>query len=96
MLGTKVEYFEVDYSEFEQFVRQEYDVELEFACNQESSNDVSYTFSVDNKPLNNYDENKLSKFKAGEDPQFISHILLNDLCNRGVIEPGKYLIKVSW
>ena len=45
------------------------------------------------------DQEALAKFVAtGEDTEGygLPDILLNELCRRGLIEPGRYLIEVSW
>jgi hypothetical protein len=67
-------------------------------ADQEWNNDSSYTGYAEKAPLDNYDQKKLDEFKAshGKKGSYMLNILLSDCTNQGLIEPGKYLIKVSW
>ncbi len=97
-LGTKVNYTEVDYTEVERFTMEKYPFikDYEFACVQESGNDTSYTFNVNGK-LDKWDLEDWDKIKSsGTVHNYRNRLVLNKLCADGHIEPGEYLIKVSW
>jgi hypothetical protein len=89
-------FFEVDYNDLDQFISDFYGVYYEFVADQECSNDSQHTFNIKKEKLAEYDQNKLNEFVNGKSRTYIARILLADLCNKDIIEPGKYLIKVCW
>lgn len=97
-----VSYVEMDYSEFEELVQkhilQPGAPRWSFPADQESPNDVSYTFVADDEPLKKWDADHLNKFisSGGVDKGFMTSTLLDELCRQGILAPGKYLINVSW
>lgn len=93
----KVTYIECEYHEIENLVIDHLGLEdYEFPCIQESSNDTSHTFRIDGK-ISKYDEEYLKKILSTKKATpFSNYILMNELCRRGVIEPGEYLVNVSW
>ncbi|MET9402656.1 hypothetical protein [Kitasatospora sp. NPDC002965] len=46
--------------------------------------------------LDGYDREKLTEWLAGNSNDPAPQILLSDLACRGLVEPGSYLIRVSW
>lgn len=104
-----VTYFEVDYSDFEQFVNDHYPFKTakdrdgySFVAIEEGSNDSEYTFEVDPEDYlqsysnTKYDKEKLTKIRNGNIGTFENHYLFRILYEDGLIEPGNYLITVSW
>ena len=89
----------VDYDDLETFITEAYGLtsRFEYLDLEEPSNDSCKTFSVTKKPLKPYQEQAIAAFKA--DPlseMYITHALLMDLCNKGWLDPGEYLVVVSW
>lgn len=70
----------------------------DFNCAKECGNDSTVELSADANPVKDYDAEELAKNLAGErcsgygDPD----ILLNEMCRRGLIEPGVYMVGVCW
>lgn len=46
--------------------------------------------------LSDYDRKQVAEFEAGANPIFISAALLDELARLGRIEPGVYLVRISW
>lgn len=67
-------------------------------CIGEVANDSVHTFNV-TTVIDEFDKTMLAYIKA-DDEHFISidnvGILLDDLCEKGKIESGEYLVEVSW
>lgn len=93
----KVEYFEVDCYDFEELVKEIYgDKEFSFVADQEASNDSQHTFAIDGK-LDEYDVLDIAEIKEEKIVKtFSSGRILNDLCSKGIIPAGNYLISVCW
>ncbi|KKL24088.1 hypothetical protein LCGC14_2418810, partial [marine sediment metagenome] len=64
----------------------------------ECSNDSDHSFLAERKELDRYGQKKIQEFI--EDPANAGYCVVNDifndLCNKGIIEPGHYLVWVSW
>lgn len=85
-----------DYNDLDNFISQVYGRDFESIADQEWSNYEDHEINVEPEPLDAYDEKKLKDFLAGEWPSGMLHILLTDMANRKLIEPGNYLISVFW
>lgn len=89
--------YHVDYNDFDKFIHEVYGNKgYEFAADQESSNDHSHEFRVDDKPVDSYEKAKLEKFSNGEHCSWVTRALLQDCCHRKLIPAGRYVIRVSW
>lgn len=64
----------------------------------ESPNDTDYTFDITMaKPLDEYQLKELAEVKTQEWVEhWRMHIVLQDLVNIGRLDPGTYVIQVSW
>lgn len=89
---------DVDYVDLEGFIEAHYGVDdYSVIADLECKNDSSHTVSVSGGKLDKYDTKTLNEFKSGKAEYGCSlHILMQDMCNEGVIEAGDYLINVSW
>lgn len=85
--------FYVDYDDFDEFVQQIYDESYEFAAIQEAGNDSSHEFGVTGD-LDDYDEEDAQGIRNGVVRD--NWLLFNVLCADGYIEPGNYIVRVSW
>lgn len=64
---------------------------------EEWGNDESHTYIVQREPLDTWDKGLLERFMDNPyGSAYCLSIILTDLCNNGYIEPGEYLIDVSW
>lgn len=63
---------------------------------QECGNDSSHEFRVDGQ-ISDYHLPNANQLRQGNMPRYYSNsLILNMLCADGYIEPGDYLISVSW
>lgn len=92
----KQEYYEISYGDFESIVRVIYKQSYDFVADIEGSNDSEYKYSTDNDISDEWDQNKLNKFKTTGEYQYLAPILIADLANRDLIPKGNILITVSW
>jgi hypothetical protein len=95
MIGTKVEYIEVGYSELEQYIKEVYGQEYEIPCGEETSNDMAKTYHVDGK-IGDYEERQINKWIQTGEGNYILNYLLNHMCKNGKIEAGQYVVEISW
>ncbi len=90
--------FHVDYYDLEEFINHHYSPSIDFCfpADVESANDTSHTFELTfGDELSEWDLKKIEKFKQGKG-SYVTATLLQDLCNRGLIDPGSYVINVCW
>lgn len=63
----------------------------------ECSNDTVYEFYIEKGDHAEDKQNQLDAWKKGKTVYgFLARTLMNDLCNMGYLEPGQYVIRVSW
>lgn len=86
----------VNEHELNEFIKQVYRKPYDFQECHECSNDSLRPFECNGKEELNKEELKaVEEFKAGASkPGF--RILLQDLVNRDLLEPGQYIVFVSW
>lgn len=92
----KVEYFEVDYGDLEAFIEEVYGQEFNLACDQETGNDTALTMEVKKERLGEYDRDKIDRWIRDGEESYMFRVLMFDLCNKDLIEPGNYVIEISW
>lgn len=69
----------------------------ERALEMESSNDTDYSIDVKKKDLDEWDKPRLARFIAnGFFGEHDLGLVMQDLCNRDILPPGKYIVRVSW
>lgn len=73
-----------------------YGKEYEIVSCEEWPNDTQHRLSIKKTILHQYDLTKLEQWLEGKPVNFILRSILIDLCNKNEIEPGTYLITVSW
>ena len=62
----------------------------------ESPNDTTHEFTVEEKQDNYKKEDLQKAIKNGYLEYWQYDCILNDLCEKGLIEPGKYFLRMSW
>jgi hypothetical protein len=86
----------VDCADLEQLVYKTYNVtngQYDFIADEEGYESI-HLFSVKKNKLSDYDVTDIEEWKVGEGfSAFITHKLLNDMCDKGVLDEGDYIIK---
>lgn len=86
--------YSIGYHDFDKLIEEVYGIEYESCLDQE--NDSTLSISVDGK-FDEYAETDLEYFLNTIIQEYnTNRLLLNDLCRKGLIEPGLYLINISW
>lgn len=63
----------------------------------ESPNDTTHEYNISGGGLDEYDQETLNKailFAGLEDWNY--DLVLEDLCEKGYLKPGKYFVRMSW
>lgn len=85
----------VNYEDLESFILEETGQEYDIPPNEECGNDTYLKFNVSDV-ANTYSLNQWEAFKAGKGSSFMLSYILHGLCVENKIQPGEYLIQVSW
>lgn len=92
-------YFETTYHELDKFIAEKFGLPS-FEGTLESSNDSQHTYSVSNNPddpMLKWDKQDVEKAIKDKSCEYYSlGKVLDELCRRGELEPGEYLVEVSW
>ncbi len=100
IIETKTVHF-VDYGDLQDEVKKRYDIDdYEFVAVQECGNDCEFEFKVD-KALTDFEKNwdlpAIEKMKTDKYVEtFNNGLVFKALCLDGFIEPGTYIVRVSW
>jgi hypothetical protein len=91
---------ETDYHEIDELINTHFPCpghNYESIAFEEWGNSESHTFNVEKGPLDRNDSDSLRKWAAGDwkSGMFRLRVFLNELCNRDIIQPGEYLVKIS-
>lgn len=84
--------YELNYGEFEDMVEEVYKDDAEgysFLAEEESANDVSHKFVIKKDKLDGRPFRNGAAFNGADN-------ILTDMCNRGFIPAGTYVIDVCW
>ena len=97
MLTIKTETIhKVDYHDIQQFIAATYGL-TEFCAIGESENDSVHEYNVTSKDGDEYDAKRLDEILADK---YCTHwelgIVLDDLCRKGLLPAGNYLVDVCW
>jgi len=85
----------VDYSDFEKFVESIWGGSFEFVAIEEAHNDSEHLYQATGDIIDSY-EADLEDIRNGEYENYCTQEVFNLLVDEKYIEPGTYLIKVSW
>lgn len=90
--------FEVNYGDLERAIQEHFDfIEYSICAAEEVGNDSALTFNIDAKPLDEWELKDLEEMKKSNGNKgWRTHLLMQAMCIDGVIEPGEYLIQISW
>lgn len=83
---------EVDYQDLEKLIEEVYELkEFNLASSEEYSNNTALLNKVDGE-VSVYELEKILR----RETYLMTRIYMNDLCRRGHLEKGEYLIRISW
>jgi hypothetical protein len=87
-----------DAYELEKIIKKEFGHNFELNCDIEGSNDCRHTFGVEKEcPYDSeYDRKELAEWIATGKGSYMTRHILNELCRRGKLEAGEYLVDTSW
>ncbi|MBI5066533.1 hypothetical protein HZA97_09975 [Candidatus Woesearchaeota archaeon] len=91
----EISLFKVESAHLENFVEQVYNQEFNFTDAEEVSDDVSKEFHEIDGVIEEYDKSDLEEFIKDGSYKYATRVILNDLCRKGLIKPGNYLVNVS-
>ena len=90
-----VSMIKVDYDDLEDFIKEVYGFTYETVAEEEWNNDSNYEFRVNDNMAGNVIP--VSKIRNGYFPgSFSLGLILNMLCDDGLIPSGNYTISVCW
>lgn len=81
--------------EVETLIARHFGQPFDFLHDQDAQNNREYQFVI-NGVLSKREEKDVKEYRMRGDGTLKCHILLNDLCRRGWIQPGCYTVRVSW
>jgi hypothetical protein len=85
-----------EYGEIEDIIKDTYGKYYGIPSGEELNNDSSLTFNCAKGALDQYDHETLDRFIATGSGDWLLNILVADLCNKGKLAEGKYVMYVSW
>ena len=89
--------YEVAYNELEKAIMETYGRQFNVVADLEESNDSAHRVCVDKaEELDIYDRKRLEDWKATGNVSYMTHIIMQDMVNNGVIPAGDWLIMMSW
>ena len=95
----KKEIISTDYSELEALIKKEYRHLYEIMPSEEvgsSQYAATYTQHVSKGEIADYDVEEFDIFKSTGKGSFILSTILQDMCNKDLLEAGEYIIDVNW
>ena len=92
----KTDYYEMDYSTLEELVEKHLGFNPECIANWEMGNDSSKPLVI-SKTLDKYEEDELKNLlENGEQDYNCPDLCMVELCRKGIIPEGNYLINICW
>jgi len=84
-------------TDFDQLVRKTYGIkDFSFVASRECGNDTQHVFEdVGYEPLDEWDTEAIENIKEEQDYCSIN-VIFNDLCIKGFIDAGNYIVEVCW
>jgi hypothetical protein len=87
-------YYTVDYTDLEKLVEETYEHPYSFVTDIECHNDSEHDMVCKKKPLNEFHQLRVNKFKATGKYNWTFYSLMQDMVNNDIIDEGNYLIRV--
>ena len=87
----------IEYHKLEELIKKVYGKEFSVISDMEAQNDSVHQMSVDGVALTDkYDLTRFNEWVNYNKEGFITNLIMQDLCSKGHLPPGKYLLKISW
>ena len=86
----------VSYKDLDAFIVKHYGQPFEVTASEEARNDSCLSFTVAAGQNRDYDTEYLKEFREKGRYGFLLGTILNDLCDRGLIEAGSYVVDICW
>src|SRR4051812_1073749 len=88
--------FEAGYRDVQTLFKEVYGHKLEIVADMEAANGANLSFKIDKGHVGNIRSRWIDEFcKTGDSVEYgLTRYLLYDLCDRGIIPPGKYIISI--
>jgi len=87
----KIEVIKVEYYNLEVLVNKIYGQTFSFEADEELGSEAYKLYNV-NGNVADHEENCLEEFKRYGSGMYMTGTLLNDMCRKGIVEEGNYLI----
>ncbi len=96
-LMQKKTYIEMEYHELDELIQRTFGHRYEVVAFEEWNNDSSHSWTFKVEKLSEYDQKTLDEFIiSGKIKNWRTYVLVQHMVNTGVLEPGNYLIEISW
>ena len=93
---SKVIYKEINSFDLEKLITDHYSRDYEIVSDNEWNNDSSYKQNISKGEIDDFYKERFEDWKQGfGGSNYMLRHILQDLCNKGEIEEGNYLIDVS-
>jgi len=93
----KKQVIEMGSKELEELIKKTYGHPYDYTAQEGLGNDMEQTYKIEREPLNHWESEDIAVFKdKGQIEDCWTRTLLQDMVNNNVLEPGEYLIQVSW
>lgn len=87
----------VDHHDLDDFISFHYSLPFSVVADQELNNYSYKMVTVESKPLDEWEQEDLRRLsERREYSTGVLNALMTDLCNRGFLDSGSYLIRVFW
>ena len=95
---TKVCYLEVDYHDLQNLIDEAFPgINFDVVADSEWNNDSQHTINVEGYSKDEFNKTEIDDLiKGNYDDYFGIYSVMDALCVKGLIDPGDYLIRVSW
>lgn len=90
--------YQVSYAWLEEMAEKVYGHALECVACWEQGNDTYNMVDVDGKEIDDkWEQKSFDEFvKNGMGDYHTPGLVMNDLCKKGYLEPGRYIVEISW
>lgn len=93
---TKETVFRVDYKDLDDFISFHFSRQFDVIVDQEMRNHSVVEIEARKEALNEDEAADVENYRNGAKNYYMLNLLMQDLCCRGFIEPGRYYINISW
>jgi hypothetical protein len=88
--------YTADYGEVEKWIEEVYGHEFEIVAQDELSNDSTLSVEVQGSGLDRWSQAHMEAFATTGVAEMRTWAVLEDMCTKGLLEPGTYVIDVGW